>query len=69
LLEALSIQIRPSYTALDKQQTLRVNEIKNRLKEQYGEIYETIKYANLSLPQEIVEEIIIDVIMADSEKK
>jgi hypothetical protein len=69
LLEALSIQIRPSYAKLDKHQTLKANEIKNRLKEQYGEIYETIKYANLSLPQEIVEEIIIDVIMADSEKK
>lgn len=69
LLEALSIQIRPSYSKLDKQQTLKANEVKNRLKDQYNAIYETIKYANLSLPQELVEEIIIDVIMTDDDKK
>lgn len=69
LLEAFSLQSKPSYSNLDKPQTVKAFEIKNRLKEQYSELLETIKYANLSLPQEIVEEIVVDVIMTDGDKK
>jgi hypothetical protein len=69
LMEALSLQNKPTYSNLSKEQNLKVFEIKSRLSDQYKSINETIKYANLSLPQEIVEEILIDAIMVSSEKK
>jgi hypothetical protein len=69
LLEAFSLQSKPVYSNLSKEQTMKAFELKERLVRQYKDINETIKHANLSLPQEIVEEILVDAIMTDSEKK
>lgn len=69
LLEALQLQSKPTYSNLDKKQNLYAHELKERLSTQYKQIYETIKHANLSLPQEIVEEILVDAIMLVDENK
>lgn len=69
LLEALSLQSKPSYTNLGKNELLKAKEIKERLIFQYNELNETLKHANLSLPQEIVEEIMVDAIISTNEKK
>jgi len=69
LMEALSIHTRPTFANLSKEQHLKVFEIKKRLSVQYKEITETVKMANLSLPQEIVEEVLIDAILDSGEKK
>jgi hypothetical protein len=69
LMEALSIHTRPTFANLSKEQHLKVFEIKKRLSVQYKEINETVKMANLSLPQEIVEEVLIDAILDSGEKK
>jgi|APGre2960657404_1045060.scaffolds.fasta_scaffold15877_1 hypothetical protein len=68
LLEALNLQVKPTYSNLTKDQSIKAFELKNRLYQQYNSINETMKHANLSLPQEIVEEILIDVILNNSEK-
>jgi hypothetical protein len=69
LMEALSLHVKPTFSNLSKEQTLKAFEIKKRISDQYKSINETIKYANLSLPQEIVEEILIDAIIDSREKK
>lgn len=69
LLEAFGLQSKPSFSNLDKNDHLKAHELKNKLIYQYRELLETIKYGNLSLPQEIVEEVIVDAIMSASEKK
>jgi hypothetical protein len=64
LLEALQFQATPRYDKLTKEQTITAFELKGRLKEQFSELTESIKYANTSLPQEIVEQILLDVIIS-----
>ena len=68
LLEALSLQTKPTYANLSKEYNIKAFEIRERLLEQYKEISETIKQANLTFPQEIVEEVILDCILTASEK-
>lgn len=68
LLEAFSLQSKPKYTNLTKEQTIKVFELRERIKEQYQQFNETIKYANLALPQEIVEEVLIDAIISNDDK-
>jgi hypothetical protein len=63
LLEALQFQNKPSYAKLSKEQHLLVFEIKERLSEQYNKINESVKYANTALPQELVEQILLDIII------
>jgi hypothetical protein len=68
LMEAFSLQSKPSYADLPKEYSIKVFELKERLVEQCKGLNETIKHANLALPQEIVEEILIDAIITSSEK-
>ena len=68
LLESFEIQSKPSLNNLNKEQYIQANVIKNRLVEQYSEIKKTIQRANTFLPEEIVEEILIDAIMVNSEQ-
>lgn len=69
LLEALNLQSRPTYTSLSKEHNIKAFELKERLKEQFKQLNETVKHANISLPQEIVEEILVDVIISSNEKE
>lgn len=69
LLEALSLQSKPNLSNLTKEDHLKAYDLKNKLTYQYQELLETLKHANLSLPQEVVEEIVVDAIMSASEKK
>lgn len=69
LVETLSLQSKPSFEQLSKTDFLKVNEYKEKLKYQYTNLFETIKNANLDLPQEIVEDILIDVILSDDYDK
>jgi hypothetical protein len=69
LLEAFSLQSKPTHSNLSKDQTIKAFELKERISTQYKELNETIKHANLALPQEIVEEILVDAIMTVGEKK
>jgi hypothetical protein len=69
LLEALSLQERPTYANLSKEYNIKAFELKERLVEQYKQLNETLNHANLSLPQEVVEEILVDAIISASEKK
>jgi hypothetical protein len=64
LLESLNLQSKPSFAKLTKEQHIKAFEIKNRLSEEYSKISETLRHANLSLPQEIIEEILVDVIIS-----
>jgi hypothetical protein len=68
LLESFQYQSKPTFSQIPKEQTILAFEIKERLEEQYKQINETIKHANLSLPQEIVEDIMVDAIISFSEK-
>jgi hypothetical protein len=69
LLEALNLQAKPTYAGLSKEHNIRAFEIRERLIEQYKQINETLKHANLALPQEIVEEILVDAIITVGEKE
>jgi hypothetical protein len=69
LLEALSLQTKPTYANLSKEQNIKAFELKERLLENYKQLNNTIKQANLTLPQEIVEEILIDAILSGDENK
>jgi hypothetical protein len=69
LLEALSLQSKPAFSNLSKEDHLRVCELKKKLIYQYEQLSETIKQAGLTVPQEIVEDVILDAIMTASEKK
>lgn len=69
LLEALSLQSKPSFSDLRKEDHLKVFELKKKLVFQYQQLQETIKQAGLSIPQEIVEETLLDAIITASEKK
>jgi hypothetical protein len=69
LLEALNLQCKPTYANLSKQHNIKAFEVKERLVEQYKQINNTLKHANLSFPQELVEEILVDAIMSVSEEK
>jgi hypothetical protein len=68
LLEAFNLQSKPKYADLSKEQMIKAFELKERLKIQYKELNETLKYANLTLPQEIVEEVLIDAIISTDDK-
>jgi hypothetical protein len=52
-----------------KEYNIKAFELKDRLVEQYKQLNETINHANLSLPQEVVEDILVDAIISASEKK
>jgi hypothetical protein len=69
LLESFQFQSKPSYSNLQKEHTILAFELKERIQEQIKSLNETIKQANISLPQEIVEDIIVDAIMASGEKE
>jgi hypothetical protein len=69
LIEALNLQVKPNYSNMPKEYNIKAFEIKERLVEQYKQLNETVKHANLSFPQEMVEEIIVDAIITASEKK
>jgi hypothetical protein len=69
LLEAFNFQTKPKYTNLTKEQTIKAFELRERLQEQYKQLTETVKHANLALPQEIVEEILVDAIISNNDKK
>ena len=64
LLESLNLQSKPSFAKLTKEQHITAFQIKDRLSEEYSKISETLRHANLSLPQEIIEEILVDVIIS-----
>jgi hypothetical protein len=68
LLEALQLQSTPVYKDLSKEQNVLAFELKERLKNQYSVINESIKYANTALPQEIVEQILLDVIISNKDE-
>lgn len=67
LLETFELQSKPTYKNLTKEQFVQATELKERLSEQYKEIIRTVKVANFALPQEIVEEVLIDAIMSGNE--
>jgi len=69
LLEAFNLQSKPSMANLTKEQNIKAFEIKERLQEQYVQLIDTVKHANMSLPQEIVENILIDAIISGNEKR
>jgi hypothetical protein len=69
LLEAFNLQTKPKYSNLTKEQTIKAFELRERIKEQFKQFNETVKHANLSLPQEIVEEILVDAIISSNDKK
>jgi hypothetical protein len=62
-LEAFELQNKPTFDNISKQQFMEAINIKNKLVEQYSDINKTITKANLFLPSEIVEEILIDAII------
>lgn len=66
LLETLSLQSKPTFAKLTKDQNIKAFELKKRLSEEYNSLFETVKRANLTLPQEIVEEILLDVIITNN---
>jgi hypothetical protein len=67
LLETFELQTKPSYKNITKEQFLKTNEVKKRLTEQFLDISKTIKHANLFLPEELVEEILVDAIISSNE--
>jgi hypothetical protein len=69
LLETFSLQSKPNYASMSKEQVLKSMEVKEKLVYCYDQLYETVKEANLSLPQEMVESIIVDAIISRDEKK
>ena len=69
LLEALNFQTKITSSNLSREETLKAFEIKERLFEQLKAINSTIKHANLSIPQEIVEEVLLDAIISSSEQE
>lgn len=66
LLESFELQSKPVLKDLTKEQFVQAMEFKERLLDQYKQLTDTVKLANLALPQEIVEEILIDAIISDS---
>lgn len=66
LLEALHLSEKPTYDNLSKSQMIKTIEYKKVLSEQLNEINKTLFDANLELPRELVEEIIVDAIISDS---
>jgi len=68
LLEALELQHTPTYEKLSREQNVLAFELKERLKKQYKDINESVKYANTALPQEIVENILLDVIISNRDE-
>ena len=69
LLQALNLQSKPTYANLSKQHNIMAFEVRERLVEQYKQINDTLKHANLSFPQELVEQILVDAIITVSEKE
>jgi hypothetical protein len=69
LLEAFNFQSKPNYANLNKEQTKLAFELKDRLMEQFKKISDTVRHANLALPQEMVEEVLLDAIISKNDKK
>ena len=64
LLEALNISEKPTYKNLNTEQLVKAIECKKELINKLKEFKSMIAETNLSLPTEIVEEIIIDAIIS-----
>jgi hypothetical protein len=69
LLEAFNLQTKPTYTNLSKKQNILVFELKEKIKKNKNELFQILKDANTQLPEELVEEMLIDVIISSDEKK
>jgi hypothetical protein len=69
LLETFSLQSKPNLSDLSKQDFLKVIDYKEKLSHQLKGLNETLKYANLDLPQEIVEDILVDAIISIDDEK
>jgi len=65
LLESLKLQQMPILENLDPSQKETVSELTERLEEQISDLRQTIKYANLSLPTELVEKILLKAVLVD----
>lgn len=63
LLEAFSLQETPSYKDMSKEQLIKSVEFKNKFKQHLESFSETVLEASDHLPQEIVENTLIDAIM------
>lgn len=68
LMESFKFQSKPTYTGLLKEHTIIAFGLKERLEEQLKQVTSTLKHANLALPQEIVEDILVDAIISASEE-
>lgn len=64
-LDALKLQETPILENLQQEQKETVSELTERLEEQLSDIRKTIKHANLSLPAEIVEKILLKSVLVD----
>lgn len=69
LLEALDLQQTPTYKNLTKEQHMCAFELKDRLKEQFKSLNETLKYANASLPKELIEQVLLDAIISNKNEE
>jgi len=68
LLEAFAISQTPIIEGKDANQTEEIENIKDRLVEEFKDIRATLKYANAALPVEIVEKILISAILDSDDK-
>ena len=69
ILETFSLQSKPNLSELPKTDFLKAMEYKKKISFQLKGLNETLKYANLDLPQEIVEDILVDAIISNNEEK
>jgi hypothetical protein len=69
LFEAFNLQSKPNYAELSKKDLMKSIELKEKLMYCYDQLNKTIQEANLCLPQEMVENIIIDAIISKNEKE
>ena len=68
ILESLSISSKPIYENLNQDQKNEVVFMKERISEQINDLKHSLIYSNSILPPEIVENILIDAILADGTK-
>jgi len=67
LLEALSLQETPVYCQVDKKQLTESFELRQNIIKKLKELNSLVSEANLKLPPELVEESILDAILASNE--
>lgn len=68
LLEALHLSEKPTYDKLSKSQMIKTVEYKQIISEHLRKLNKTLFDANTELPRELVEEIIVDAIISNSDK-